>query len=61
VLIVVDDSLNPFEVRESLSDVLFDILLENEELISAIAIPESFFKSYKSPFLLNVKEEGVAV
>ncbi|MCK4476139.1 MAG: nucleotidyltransferase domain-containing protein [Methanophagales archaeon] len=61
VLIVVDDSLNPFAVRKSLSDILFDILLENGELISVIAIPESFFKNYNSPFLLNVKEEGVAV
>lgn len=61
VLVVVDDSLNPFEVRKSLSDILFDILLENGELISVIAIPESFFKNYNSPFLLNVKEEGVVV
>jgi len=61
VLIVVDDSLNPFEVRKSLSDILFDILLEKGELISVIAIPESFFKNYHSPFLLNVKEEGVII
>jgi predicted nucleotidyltransferase len=61
VLIVVDDSLNSFEVRKSLSDILFDILLENGELISVIAIPESYFKNYNSPFLLNVKEEGVTV
>ena len=61
VLIVVDDSLNSFKVRKSLSDILFDILLENEELISVIAIPESYFKNYNSPFLLNVKEEGVTV
>ncbi len=61
VLIVVDDSLNSFEVRKSLSDILFDILLENGELISVIAIPESYFKNDNSPFLLNVKEEGVTV
>jgi hypothetical protein len=37
------------------------MLLENEDLISVIAIPESFFNGYNSPFLLNVKEESVAV
>ncbi len=61
VLVVVDDSLNPFEVRKSLSDLLLDVLLEKGELVSVIAIPEGFFKNYNMPFLLNVKEEGVVV
>lgn len=58
VLVVISDELDPFNVRESLSDFLFEILLEKVELISLIAIPESIFKTYNSPFLLNVKEEG---
>ena len=49
VLVVIDDSLNPFEVRKNLSDIIFDILLEKEELISVIPVPESIFKDYKSP------------
>ncbi|MEA1870520.1 MAG: nucleotidyltransferase domain-containing protein, partial [Euryarchaeota archaeon] len=52
VLVVVDDSLDS-EVRRSLSDIIFDILLEKGELISVVAVPESFFVSYNSPFLLN--------
>jgi predicted nucleotidyltransferase len=60
VLVVVDQSLNPFEVRESLSDLLFDILLEEGEHISVIAVPEYFYDNYGSPFILNVKKEGVA-
>ena len=59
ILVVVDRSLNPFEVRESLSDLLFDILLEKGELVSVIAVPEDFFETYNSPFVLNVKKEGV--
>ena len=61
ILVLVDKSLNPFEVRESLSDLLFDILLEEGELISVITVPEDFFENYNSPFNLNVKKEGVAV
>ena len=61
ILVVVDDSLNPFEVRKSLSDLLFDILLEERELVSVIAVPEHFFENYNFPFILNVKEEGVVV
>jgi predicted nucleotidyltransferase len=61
VLVVIDDSLNPFEVRKGLSDILFEILFKNGELISVIAVPETFFKNYNSPFILNVKEEGIPV
>ena len=59
VLVLVDQSLNPFEVRESLSDLLFDILLQEGEFVSVIAVPEHFFESYNSPFMLNVKKEGL--
>jgi predicted nucleotidyltransferase len=59
ILVLIDQPLNPFEVRESLSDLLFDILLDEGELISVIAIPEEFFENYNSPFMLNVKKEGL--
>ena len=61
VLIVVSDDVNAVEVEESLSDFLFEILLNENELCSVRAIPEKLFKKYNSPFLLNVKEEGVVI
>ena len=61
ILIVVSDHINPIEIEESLSDLLFEILLNENELCSVRAIPEKLFKKYNSPFLLNVKEEGVMV
>lgn len=61
ILVLVDESINPFEVRESISDLLFDILLEEGELASVIVIPEKLFESYNSPFMLNVKKEGIAI
>ena len=61
ILIVVSDEANPVEVEESLNDLLFEILLNENELCSVRAIPEKLFKEYNSPFLLNVKEEGVMV
>ena len=42
-----------------MSDLLFDLLLEPNELISVIVIPEQLFTTYHSPFLLTVKEEGL--
>ncbi len=61
VLVVADSSLDPFEVRDSLSDILFDILLDKGELVSVTVIPEDFYQNYNSPFVLNVKKEGVVV
>ena len=61
VSVRVDDSLSTSEVRGSLSDLLLDILLEERELVSVIVVPERFFRNYNTPFILNVKAEGVVV
>jgi len=61
ILVLVDESLNPFEVRKSLSDFLFDILLEEGELVSVVTLPEHFFENHNYPFMLNVKKEGIRV
>jgi predicted nucleotidyltransferase len=61
VLVLTDSSLNPSDVRESLSDLLYDIILEEGELISVAAVPEERYENYNSPFMLNVKKEGMVV
>ncbi len=59
VLVLVDQSLNPSEVEKSLSDLLYDIVLEEHELVSVIAVTEERFENYDSPFMLNVRREGI--
>jgi predicted nucleotidyltransferase len=61
LLVVVDDSLDPWRVRSSLDDLLFDILLETGELVSVVVVPQSYYKEYASPFLVNVRREGIPV
>jgi predicted nucleotidyltransferase len=61
VLVLIDPSLEPSDVRGSLSDLLFDMLMEEGELVSVVAIPEEHFENYNSPFMLNVKKEGMVV
>ena len=61
VLVLTDPSLKPSDVRESLSDLLFDMLREEGELVSVIVVPEDFFDNHNLPFMLNVREEGVAM
>jgi predicted nucleotidyltransferase len=59
VLVVVDDALDPWEVRRSLDGVLLDILLEKNCLVSALVVPKSFYEEYKSPFMVQVRREGI--
>jgi predicted nucleotidyltransferase len=61
VLVLVDQSLNPSEVDENLGDLLYNMLLDEGELVSVIVIPEDFFESHNLPFMLNVRKEGVTV
>ena len=63
LLVVVDDSLKPDEVRRSLSDLLLDILLEEGELVSVLVLSESFYRSYNSPrrSFSEVRESDVAI
>jgi predicted nucleotidyltransferase len=59
VLVLVDQSLDPREVEDNLSDLLYDIILEEHELVSVIAVSEDRFANYDSPFMLNVRKEGI--
>lgn len=61
VLVLVDESLNPREVDDSLSDLLYDIILEEHELVSVIVLPENHFENHNLPFMLNVRREGVTM
>jgi predicted nucleotidyltransferase len=59
LLVLVDRSLDPFEVRESIGELLFDIILEEGEVISVIVLPEDHFENHNFPFMLNVRKEGI--
>ena len=58
---VVDDTLIPRDVEKTLEDLLFDVLMEDKELASAIVLHEGQFRDYASPLIMRVKDEGVAV
>ena len=61
LLVVIDESLESLEIENVLNEYLFQILLRDGELVSIMAIPENLFNTYNSPFLLNVKEEGISI
>ncbi len=61
VLVLVDQFLDYREVDDSLRDLLYDMLLEEGELVSVIVIPEDHFENHNLPFMLNVRKEGVTI
>jgi predicted nucleotidyltransferase len=61
ILVVVRDALKPTEVRQSLSDLLYDILLEHGELVSVIVLPRSLYEASNSLFLHHVRQEAVPI
>lgn len=61
ILILIDNSLKPSEVRNYLSDFILDILLTEGELISVIVLPIEQYLNMNYPFILNVKREGLRV
>ncbi len=60
-VIVVVEKIDPTKVRKGISRFLFDLMLEQEELISVIVVSKKFFEEHSYPFLLNVKREGVKI
>ena len=59
--IVIADDLDLYNVRQNLSNLIFDILLENNKLISTIVVVESNFRNSCSEFLSTVKKEGILI
>ena len=58
-LVVVDEALDPWEVHDCLDDLLWRLLLETGRLISVIVVRESRYERYRSPFMVNVRREGI--
>lgn len=61
LLVLLPDSLSSkdFSRRKlEISDMLYDIELENEVMISPLIIPQRVWHSRKTPFTVNVTNEG---
>jgi predicted nucleotidyltransferase len=61
LLVVVDDRLDPWKVRDSLDDFLLDVLLDTDRLVSVVVVPKEHYEGYRSPFAVNVRREGIVV
>jgi len=60
LLLVVKEELSPLE-KNKIKELIARFSLENDIVISCIDYPEKFYLEYNTPFLLNVKEEGIEI
>ena len=61
VLVVLQGPLSPCdEIARTIEDVA-DVSLQNNEVVCCVFVSEDQFQHERSPLLLNVRREGVAI
>ena len=60
VAVVLDGPVNPCDEIDRMIDVITDINLKYQTLISVYPVSEKNYKSINSPLLINVRREGMA-
>ena len=61
VLVVLHGDVQPCEEITRTTDVVSAVSLDNNILVACTFVSEEDFRSWNSPFLLNVRREGVPV
>ena len=60
ILIVTEYSV-PREIKYLISDIIYNNELKHDIIISAIIVPQSDYRNKISPFLMNVRKEGIVI
>ena len=61
VLVVLEGTINSWEEIQRTSDVRVDLCLKYEVVVSCVYVTEDSYNREKSPLLLNVRREGLAI
>jgi len=61
VLLVLKDEFNYLEMLKRSDDQVVSLSLENDVVISRAFVSKREYKERQSPFLINVRRDGVAV
>ena len=59
ILMVLREIENQAGIREQYRDIISDMSLEHDTVISIIIISEEEFENRKSPLILNIRKEGI--
>lgn len=61
VLVVLTGDVDPIEEREAVGDALYRVCWEFDVVVSCHFVRLSRFRAERSPFMMNVRAEGVAL
>jgi len=61
ILLILGDPVNSADERAKLSELILELCLEHDVVLSVLPIGESTYATGKQPFLRNVRREGVVV
>ncbi len=59
--IVIDDNIQPGREIDKMIDIITDIGLEYDILISVYPFSEEEYRTVKAPILMNIRKEGILV
>jgi len=59
--VVLDDDVNPGKEIDRMIDIITDINLDYDILLSVYPVSENDYHSVNSPLLLNLRKEGIPV
>ena len=59
--VVLEGEVNPIDEIDRMIDVVFEINLANNVLISIYPVSEEKYRTVNSPLLVNLRREGIAV
>lgn len=59
--VVLDDDVNPGKEIDRMIDIITDINLDYDILLSVYPVSENDYHSVNSPLLLNLRREGIPV
>lgn len=61
VMVVLDGEVDPWTELQRMSEPVYDLELETEEMITLYPISQTEFADREHPFLTNVRREGITV
>ena len=60
-ILIVTEYPVPRETKYLISDIIYNNELKHDIIISAIIVPQSDYRNKISPFLINVRKEGIVI
>ena len=60
-ILIVTEYPVPRETKYLISDIIYNNELKHDIIISAIIVPQSDYRNKISPFLINVRKEGILI